>query len=121
MRALLLLAMTAFGQSWPVYIDESVWPLRSITCECCKGENCCAMACFERVPLPYEYRIDWLRPDLYIWPSGKLYDLGATAHTWGEEGFHSIYISAPFSSVVILMPNGKRVDISRAELDRRAK
>ena len=68
-----------------------------------------------------EYRIDWLRPDLYLWPSEGNYNLGSYVHTWGEEGFHGIYIAAPRSSVVILLPNGKRVTITRAEIEGRAK
>jgi hypothetical protein len=69
---------------------------------------------------PTEYRIDWLRPDLYLWPN-TVTVLGSAAYAFGHEGFAHIYIQAPLRSVVILLPNGKSVTITREEIDARAK
>ena len=115
---LLLVAMVAAGQTLPTHIPSSGQP---ITLDLCQGQKPDAvMFCTTKGPIHYNYRIDWLRPDLYLWPYEGNYTLGTSAHVWGEDGFHSIYISAPRSSVVILLPNGKRVTISRDEIERKA-
>ncbi len=117
---LLLLAVSAFGQiTFGPRPGNQGWFDRR--CFVWNDSGSCGAYFVNYVPRQYEYRIDWLRPDLYLWPSGKPYELGSVAHTWGHEGFNGIYISAPFRTLTILLPNGKRVEISRAEIEGRAK
>lgn len=116
---LLLLAMVTAGQPLPTHIPRSGQP---ITLEICQSQTPDAvMFCATKGPLHYEYRIDWLRPDLYLWPYATNYNIGTPAFQWGHEGFAQIYIQAPLRSVIITLPNGKRVEITRAEIDGRAK
>ena len=119
---LLLLAVSAFGQTPKLQISKDcIWwryPSGIATAALSDDVYYC---CLSWQQWKHEYRIDWLRPDLYIWPSGTLYDLGTPSYTWGDEGFNGIYIRAPFQRLTILLPNGKRVEISRAEIEGRAK
>ena len=118
MRALLLLvAMVAAGQTLPTHIPRSGQP---ITLEICQSQTPdTVMFCATKGPIHYNYRIDWLRPDLYLWPSDGSYDLGSPSDHWKH--IRTVYVMPPLDAVVILLPNGKRVTTSRAELDGRAK
>ncbi len=57
----------------------------------------------------------------YYMNEGTRYNLGATTHPFDWSEFASIYFIAPRKSVVVYTKDGRRVEISREEIERRSK
>lgn len=126
MRPLLLLvAMVAAGQYEVRYDNGCIYfhhtngydtPLvgGSSTGDVIEDRNCPSWRQWR-----HEYRIDWLRPAI---PEAVIAidDYGRPVLVVGS-GFYEIIGSAPEGLLTIYLPNGKRVKITRAELEGRAK
>lgn len=117
---LLLLAMVAAGQHPTFEIsDGCAWWRHSSGIERSALLDDVYNGCPSWRQWRHEYRIDWLRPAI---PEAVIAidDYGRPVLVVGS-GFYEIIGSAPEGLLTIYLPNGKRVKITRAELEGRAK